>query len=524
MAAPRAPVPVMDAGVRSDMKVSYDALATMQASGVKAVETFRLPEPAPGVMPKDIKLAMDNAFQPVADFAQINAVFNEGIQFMGYPYLAELTQRPEYRRPSEIFAKQMTRKWIELQATGDDDKTEKIAAIESEMKRLNVQAKFREAIEQDGQFGRSHIYIDVGVDFDDEAELKTDLVETKAKVSKRRPIKALKVIEPIWVYPYIYNSTNPLDPWFYKPQAWFVMNRTIHTSRLLTFVSREVPDILKPTYQFGGLSLSQMMKPYVDNWLRTRQSVSDIIHAFTVWVLKTNMGQVLNAGGAENLFRRLQIFNLGRDNHGVMAIDEATEDFSNISAPIAGLDKLQAQAQEQMASVTGIPLVYLTGITPSGLNASSDGEVRVFEDWCGAQQEGYTPHISRIINLIQLSLFDEIDPEIGFRWLPLHTQSENDLANARKTDSDTDIAYINAGVLFPSEVRDTLAAEEDSRYSGIDTNVELPEPVTQNGKPGPDEDGLDPLDSQQQQERPDANSSAQQEGDNPPASPPESGA
>lgn len=480
MAARRAVAPEAVAkDSQPEMKISYSALATMRRPDGKPVQTYVLPEPAPGVMPKKIKLAMDSTFQPVADFAQINAVFNEGIQFMGYPYLAELCQRPEYRRPAEIFAKQMTRKWIELQATGEDgkaDKTkvDKIKAIEAEMKRLNVQAKFREAIEHDGHFGRSHIYIDTGVDFNDEDELKTDLAESKAKVG-RNSIKALKVIEPIWVYPYIYNSTNPLDQWFYKPQAWFVMNRTIHTSRLLTFVSREVPDILKPAYQFGGLSLSQMMKPYVDNWLRTRQSVSDIIHAFTVWVLKTNMGAILNGGAAEDFYRRLQIFNMGRDNHGVMAIDQTTEDFDNISAPLSGLDALQAQSQEQMASVTGIPLVYLLGITPSGLNASSDGEIRVFEDWCSAQQEGYTPHVSRIINLVQLSLFGEIDPGIGFKWVPLHTESEIDLANARKLDADTDAVLIGAGVISQEEARARVAGEEDSPYNTLDLSVDLPD-------------------------------------------------
>jgi len=128
-----------------------------------------------------------------------------------------------------------------------------------------------------------------------------------------------------------------------------------------------------------------------------------------------------------------------------------------------------------MASVTGTPLVYLTGITPSGLNASSDGEIRVFEDWCSAQQEGYTPHVSRIINLIQLSLYGEIDPSIGFRWMPLHTQSENDLSNARKQDADTDAVLIGAGVISQEEARARVASQEDSPYNGLDLSEPLPE-------------------------------------------------
>ncbi len=55
----------------------------------------------------------------------------------------------------------MTRKWIRLQGAGDDDKSEKIAAIDAEMKRLSVQAVFRKVAEQDGFFGRAQLFLDM---------------------------------------------------------------------------------------------------------------------------------------------------------------------------------------------------------------------------------------------------------------------------------------------------------------------------------------------------------------------------
>jgi hypothetical protein len=170
------------------------------------------------------------------------------------------------------------------------------------------------------------------------------------------------------------------------------------------------------------------------------------------------------------------LFNLGRDNHGVNAVDKNTEDFLNISAPIAGLDKLQAQSQEQQCAPTGLPLVYLTGITPSGLNATSEGEIEVFQDTLSANQGIYTPALSKILNLVQLSLFGEIDPEIGFIWEPMRTMSEEQRANIRKTEADTDAILVGAGVLYPEEVRKRVAGEEDSPYQGLEINVELPEP------------------------------------------------
>jgi phage-related protein (TIGR01555 family) len=341
---------------------------------------------------------------------------------------------------------------------------------------LNVQAVFREAIEQDGKFGRSQIFIDVGTESDqlDVAELRTELTESPAKVGIGS-IKRLTVIEPIWSYPNRYNANDPLDPTFYKPTSWFVMGKEIHSSRLMTIITRDVPDILKPAYAFAGLSLSQMVKPYVDNWLRTRQSVSDLIHAFTVWTLKTDMSTITTSEGLVNFYNRLQMFNLGRDNHGVNAINKESEEFENVSAPLGSLDKLQAQSQEQMCAPTGLPLVYLTGITPSGLNATSEGEIEVFQDTISANQEIYTPFLSKILNIVQLSLFGKIDPDIGFKWEPLRTMSDEQRANIRKVEADTDAVLIGAGVVTQEEVRERVAGEEDSPYSGLDLSAPLPE-------------------------------------------------
>ena len=454
--------------------IQESALGVIGASAPR-MQAYTLPQAAPGVIAKDAKLACDSACGANYAWAStLQSAFAEGLGFLGYPYLAELTQRPEYRRPAEILAKEMTRKWIRLQSTGDEDRSEKLAQIEAELKRLGVQAAFRKAAEQDGFFGRSQIYLDMGDDRPE--ELVAPLAETINKVG-HGALKGIHVVEPIWTYPGMYNSTTPLREDFYRPTTWFVMNREVHATRLLTFVSRPLPDMLKPAYAFGGLSLSQIAKPYVDNWLRTRQSVSDLLHSYSTMVLKTNLSAVLNAEGAEQMLRRAMLFNQARDNRGVMMVDRDTEDFANVSAPLGSLDKLQAQSQEQMSAVTGIPLIVLLGITPSGLNATSEGELRTFYAWIEAQQEAlFTPLLSRLLNVIQLSLFSEIDPAIGFTWVPLWTLDEVQLATMRKTEADTDVELINAGVIDSQEARVRLASQEDGPYASLDLNEPPPEP------------------------------------------------
>lgn len=418
--------------------------------------------------------------------SQIEAVYGlaggyewAGTGFMGYALLAELTQIPEFRIPCEMIAKEMTRKWGKITSIGEASKgaevkkAKKIKAIEAEFERLGVQEAFRWAFEKDQMFGRSQIWLDMGVT--EGPELLSPL-DPAIKVAKGS-LKGLRLIEPLWTYPNKYNSNDPLDPNFYRPETWYVMGKEVNSTRFLSFNSRPMPDILKPAYMFGGISLIQMMWLCVDNWLRTRQSVSDIIHAFSTFVLMTDLGQAMTPGDADALAARAEMFNVGRDNLGLMIVDKTKEDFKNVSAPLSGLDKLQAQSQEHMAAVAGAPLVVLFGISPSGLNATAEPELLVFESKIAGDQERVgTPNMRKLLEVVQMSLFGSIDPDIGWTWTPLRELDEEKLANVRKVKAEVAGSNIDHGITSAEEERRVLAADEDSPYASLNVE-EIPVPA-----------------------------------------------
>lgn len=476
-AAPKRPT-------RTQLKVSDVVLQRAKQQTKAAVNPFALPPVPPHLKQVASGLAQDEAINNVSQWAGQawaalgwNVAF-EGVTFLGYPYLAELAQRPEYRVIVECIATEMTRKWIRLEAKGEKDKTRKIKQLTEELERLKVREAFTQVCEVDGFFGRAHLYLDMGAT-DDTAELKTPIGNgendiSRAKV-KKGDFKRLAVIEPTWTYPSGYNSNDPLSPDWYNPQMWFVMAKEIHVSRCLSFVGREVPDMLKPTYMFGGLSLTQMAKPYVENWLNVRQSVADIIQAFSVMVLSTNLGETLTPGG-EQLFTRLDLFNNLRDNRGVFAVDKESEDFKNVSAPLGTLDALQAQAQEHMASVSRIPLVKLLGTTPHGLNATAEPELRAFYDTIHAfQAKFFTPNLKRVIAFAQLNIWGRVDPDITFVYEPLWSLDEKGQAEVDKIEAETDVILIDGGVITPMESRKRVANDPNVPYQGLDID-DLPEP------------------------------------------------
>ena len=448
--------------------------------------------PPKGVVPEGSPvLAMDDA----ADYAYINSS-GGSTYWQGYPALSMLTQLPEYRKLSSEVAKAMVRKWIKLSTKGEDDqndKSDKIAQLQDAMTRFEVRERFREAAEHDGLFGRGQIFIDIdmpkgGSAKDDPIELETPLIMHEAKI-KKGALKALRIVEPVWTYPSAYNARDPLQPDFYKPSKWYIMGKTVHTSRLLMFISRPMPDLLKSAYSFGGLSMSQLAMPYIQNWIRTRDSISDLVHSFSTSGIKTDMASVLSDGDDATFLNRAELFNKMRDNRGLMILDKDMEEFFQFNAPLGGLDSLQQQAQEQMASVANMPLIVLLGITPSGLNASSEGELRVWNDYIHSQQEAiFRDNLQTVLNVLQLNEFGEIDEDITFDFEALEEMTDEQKATIEKTKADTDNVLIQAGVIAPEEARQRLADDQAGSYNSIDVD-DLPETPEPEGEPEDDPSG-----------------------------------
>ncbi len=449
---------------------------------------YQLPTVLPGVRPEKLptpetglKLALDTGYAETLATDEAPAawgfpggqgsVIGPGVAFLGFPYLAELQQITEYRTPSESLANEMTRRWMRLKNKGKGDLESKLHDITERMEQLKVRDLFREAALKTEQFGRAHIMVNVKSQDDD---VSRQLPLTKIE---KGTLLGFACIEPYWLTPYSWNSTQPERPDFYKPQSWFVLGKKTHGTRLLTFIFREVPDLLKPAYDFAGISMTQLMMPYVNRWLRSAKSVNDLINIFSIVNLSTDLSALMKAGlnSDQGLIARIQGFTQARDNRGMMITNKSTEELGMQNVPLGTLDKLQAQAQEHMATPARMPLIEFFGITPAGLNASSEGEFQARNKYVkGMQELGYSRHLERVLHLVQMDLFGSVDDDVTFEWLSLYEPSGKELGEIRKADADRDAVFITNGVVSPEEVRDKLQMDPESGYDGLEGDA--PEP------------------------------------------------
>lgn len=431
---------------------------------------FKVPALPPGVVPKGTRVALDSS-SSMMSWLNSQSGFC-GMGFPGYTYLAELSQRSEYRAPTETIANEMTRVWVKLEGAED----EKLAELEQAMVDFGIRDAFRMMAIYDGFFGRGNLFIGIK-GHESDAKRQLPLLYTPETI-KKGSLRCIKPIEPLWTTPAMYNAIDPTQDSFYVPEAWYLMGKRTHATRLLTFISHPVPDMLKPSYNFGGMSLSQLIEPYVKRWLKTVDSVNRLVSNFSINGVKTNMMAALEgADEGDQLAKRAQLFTLMRDNRGVMLLDKDSEEFFQVNTPLSALPDLQAQAQEHMAAPTHIPLVKLTGITPSGLNASSEGELKVFYDFIASEQQDlFDDNLKAVLRILQCHLWGMIDENIKFRWRKLDVASELDEAEMRYKDSQAAAVYLNplSPVITPDEQRIRLRNSAHSGYGFL--TGKAPEP------------------------------------------------
>lgn len=427
---------------------------------------FKRYEPLPGVIPeakRDATLAMDSTPYDVLNSMSIGSEYSG---FRGYPILATMSQQVEYANMHTVMADEMTRNWIEVKSTKEGDTD--IDLMEDALEKYDVKRLIHEAVKQDSMFGVAHIYIDVGVNQDD-IELGKPLFLDPRKIPKGS-LKGLRVVDPTWIYPAMYNTRWPLAPDFYKPQAWFVMGQTVHESRFIDIISRPVPDILKPSYNFGGLSLTQLMEDYVCDWREAKKNVIKIIKTLRMRALKTDMEARLAEPGQFD--KRIKMFTKYQDNFGIWALD-TQEDLLHQQTSLSELSNLLSNYQDQMCIPARVTNLKLLGNAPAGLNASGEGELETWhETISGMQERDIRRALESIFKIIQLSEFGKIKEDIFFEFRPLDEVSEEDRANTNKTRVETIVAASDGMLVSSEEARDALKSIEGAGFENLKGDYE----------------------------------------------------
>ncbi len=426
-------------------------------------------------MPKDKTIAMDECIKCTDGIINHFAPEWQALaapKFLGYALLSSIAQDPLIRSGIEVIVDDMTRKFIDLTSQGEEDLSAKISELESDLQRFRVKSLFNRALSTTGYQGGCLVYIDMGELDDEEKRVPLYL---DSSTFKQGSFKGFKIIEPINVYPGVYNSSDPTADDYFNPETWYILGKEYHKSRFLYFAQNEVPLLLKPLYNFFGISLSQQVLEYVQNFTENRRSAQRLLNKFSLTIWKTDMSAFLSGGDCNSLTQRVKYFNAQRNNDGTALIDKELEDMVQINTPLSGVTDIVSLSLDLAPVILGISKDKYFGDLPKGLNASSEGTNRIYYDKIQSLNEKICyDNVEKVLKILQLNRYGEIDDNISFQFAPLWEMDERERAEINKIHADTAAVYVDRGCLSQEEIRGSLANNPDSGFSNIDVD-DIPE-------------------------------------------------
>lgn len=284
--------------------------------------------------------------------------------------------------------------------------------------------------------------------------------------------KGMSQVDPYWITPELDESavSDPSSSDFYEPTYWRISGKRYHKSHLIVSRYTELTDVLKPTYQYGGIPLTQMIYNRVYASERIADDAPMLSLTKRVNVIKTDMDKAM--ANQKAFEEKMTVFNQFRDNYGIRAIGKE-EELTQLDTSLADLDATIMTEYQLVSSIANIPATKLLGTSPKGFGASGEYEIESYNDNLECIQDGeYTPILDRHYELIIKS---EIEPKnnidaFNFEivWNPIDTPSAKEAAEINEINARTDAALIATGAINSTEIRDRIISDKRSGYSGLE--------------------------------------------------------
>jgi len=337
------------------------------------------------------------------------------------------------RRVVDLPAEDACREWREWQAEATD-----ISAVEAEESRLGIQGKVMDARRQARLFGCAALLIGDGA-ADTEKPLNPEAIRKGG----------LRYVTPLSRDDLSAGDLDrdPESASFGKPNFWRLTSGqgrmlTIHPSRLVLF--HGIAPMAGLYYDDGlgwGDSVLLGMLETIRRVDEGAANVLSLVYEAKIDVIKIpDLMSNLQSRGAEyedEVLRRLTLAATGKGINGTLMLD-ALEDHQQKSASFGGLPDVLDRFMQLASAASGIPMTLLFGMSPGGLNASGDVDVRGYYDRVRVQQTLYMQPAMAILDecLIRSALGDRPD-DLHYTWRPLWQPTAKERADIGKISAET---------------------------------------------------------------------------------------
>ena len=296
--------------------------------------------------------------------------------------------------------------------------------------------------------------------------------EYDPKAIKKGSFKGFAVVDPHWLtYQWDQESrTDPSSPHFLEPTWIKVKNKRIHRSWIIRVVNSELPDIFKPVYLYGGLSLTQMI--YERVWCADKLANEAPLLAMTkrLLIADGNLDQMIADSRHTNKF--FNAINYFRDNFSIF-VKKPSSNVTQLDTSLSELTPLTMSQYQLVAAIAQIPVTKLLKNVPSGLQATGQYE---WDDYAQSlkaiQTNEYGPLCRMFFELYCASNYPEKeDMRLDVEWNPIDVPDEKEVAQMSSQTAQYVSHLINTGLITIAEGRAILRKTNLPAFQSIPTEV-----------------------------------------------------
>ena len=391
--------------------------------------------------------------------------------FIGFPACAILKQNWIINNACNVPAQDAIRPGYSLSIKGEDqthmDKIDDFISLS--VKKYHILDICAKAVEMKKVFGSCLVVPTFKGNYDYSVPFNIDSVRPNSYTG-------MVVIEPTWLqFDFEQQDiNNPLSHNFYNP-TWFRMPNgiRIHRSHAIWLKNTIVPDVLKPTYSYGGIPLTQMIFQRV--WAAEKVANEAPMLALSKRLLVADMN-LFSFNGQQGINKEEvdRIIHL-RDNFGIV-VKQPDANLNQIDTSLSEFDKVLMSQYQLVAAVAQMPATKLLKAQPSGMNATGEYD---FKDYSltlqTIQDNDMKPIVDRHNEILSKSLYDEkIDFTTNFNPIDVPTEQEQALTNAN--NANILATLVSNGIISLDEARDVLRSNEDSGFNSLSKNNIISEP------------------------------------------------
>ena len=350
----------------------------------------------------------------------------------------------------DLPADAMTNQWIRI--TDDSLTPEKIEEFEEYIDETDLKAKINEAIKWADLYGGSAIII-----------VTKDGKDVSEPLDYENPgeLIAYNVLDSSMISPSRYNI-DALTAGFGEPTHYRMTtennNSEIHCSRVIKFTGIDLPYKSKMRHNWWGASRITRIQDIIKTTQMTLGAVGELIFESKFDVIKMpGLSNLLMSKSSDKLISIYENINLQKSITNSILLDSEMEVESH-TYQFAGIRDIIQELMVTVAGASSIPEAILVGRNMGGLNSSNK---EVYKEWSKSINDRQNKHRKQFTALVTVAAYQVNITKFSMEFVPLFSEDETEKATRLNVQSQTDITYINAGVITADEVRTELKQNGD---------------------------------------------------------------